>query len=521
MIRSVKALLKEGQRTFPKELLRRAAILLSQDAESDSNSDENKEKKNWRQNSFWENMKENKRSLGLIALALAPFIYYTYEEIRINNIHEVSINELLRLIRENEIENIVIFKRKGGYERYLAVAYNEYGQELGSIGVGNVDSFSEIIERAQSESRSKDNLIPVSIVEIKDVYTNFMSITQGYAGIGQVLYYGFLFSLAKKLNIKSLMNMNNITKSHAKKFVVDKDVKILFKDVAGMDEAKMEIQEFVDFLKSPEKFTRLGAKIPRGALLSGPPGTGKTLLAKACAGEAGVSFYYSSGSEFVEIFSGVGASRVRNLFQEARENAPAIIFIDEIDAIGGKRSATGMGGNDEKDSTLNQMLVELDGFKTEENVVIFAATNRKEMLDEALIRTGRFDRDIDVTLPDIDGRKAIFKVHLSPLKLSDEKTIEAYANRLATLTPGFSGSDISNICNEAAILAARNRRPAVTPKDFELAVERVIGGLEQKRLVTDKERKTVAIHESGHAVVSWFLEGGDPLLKVYYFTKSS
>lgn len=267
-------------------------------------------------------------------------------------------------------------------------------------------------------------------------------------------------------------------------------------------------------MKYPKKYKKLGAKIPKGALLSGPPGTGKTLLAKACAGEAGVSFYYTSGSEFVEVFVGVGASRVRNLFKEAKKNSPAIIFIDEIDAIGKKRATSAGGSNDERESTLNQLLVELDGFGTNEDVVVFAATNRKEMLDEALVRTGRFDRDVDVTLPDIDGRKAIFMVHLAPVTLSDEKTIEEYAKRLATLTPGFSGSDISNICNEAAILAARNKQKSVTPLNFEMAVERVIGGLEQKRMVSPKEKRTVAVHESGHAITGWFLEGGDPLLKV-------
>jgi AFG3 family protein len=240
------------------------------------------------------------------------------------------------------------------------------------------------------------------------------------------------------------------------------------------------------------------------------------LLAKACAGEADVTYLYTSGSEFVEMFVGVGASRVRDLFKEAKENAPAIIFIDEIDAIGKKRENSANSGSDERDSTLNQLLVELDGFGTEHEVVVFAATNRKELLDNALIRTGRFDRSIEVGLPDLEGRKEIFDVHLKPLKLSDERTIDKYAKRLATLTPGFSGADISNICNEAAILAARNDRDAVTPHDFEMAVERVIGGLEQKRIVSEEEKTTVAVHESGHAVVSWFLEGGDPLLKVSF-----
>ena len=243
-------------------------------------------------------------------------------------------------------------------------------------------------------------------------------------------------------------------------------------------------------------------------------------MAKACAGEAKVNFLYTSGSEFVELFVGVGASRVRDLFKTAKENAPSIIFIDEIDAVGKKRSA-GMGsGNDEKNATLNQILVELDGFGSDSKVVVFAATNRKELLDSALTRTGRFDRSIEVALPSIDERKEIFHVHLRGLKLSDERSVERFANRLASLTPGFSGSDIANICNEAAILAARNLRTSITTHDFEMAVERVIGGVERKQIVSQEERKTVAVHESGHAVVSWFLEGGMPLLKLTIIPRS-
>lgn len=295
-------------------------------------------------------------------------------------------------------------------------------------------------------------------------------------------------------------------------------MKVKFKDVAGLDEAKNEIKEFVDFLKKPKKYKDIGAKIPRGALLAGPPGTGKTMVAKACAGEAGVPFFYVSGSDFVEMFVGVGASRVRDLFKNAKSKSPSIIFIDEIDAVGRKRESR--IGNDERDNTLNQLLVEMDGFGTDQNVVVLAATNRKELLDPALTRPGRFDRTIDINLPDIEGRKQIFMVHLQPLKLDSSKTMDEYARRLATLTPGFSGAEISNLCNEAAILAARQNKLFVDSYDFEMAAERVMAGLEKKKIISEEERKVIAYHESGHAVVSWFLEGGYPLLKLTIIPRS-
>lgn len=303
----------------------------------------------------------------------------------------------------------------------------------------------------------------------------------------------------------------------AKKFEVDRNVQVRFKDVAGMEESKFELMEFVDFLKNPGKYHKLGAKIPRGAIMYGPPGTGKTMLAKACAGEAGVSFYYTSGSEFVEMYVGVGASRVRDLFKNAKENAPSIIFIDEIDAIGKKRDS-GPLTNDERDNTLNQLLVEIDGFGTDDDVVILAATNRKDILDPALTRAGRFDRAVQVNLPDIAGRCAIFKVHLAKLNLSEEE-IEKYSKRLATITPGFSGSEIANVCNEAAIMCARANRDKVTPADFEGAVDRVIAGLEMKRL-SKKSVERVAVHESGHGIVGWFLRGGSPLIKLTIVPRS-
>ncbi len=297
------------------------------------------------------------------------------------------------------------------------------------------------------------------------------------------------------------------------------DVK--FKDVAGCDEAKAEIMEFVKFLKSPDKFTRLGAKIPKGALLVGPPGTGKTLLAKATAGEASVPFFSMAGSDFIEMFVGVGSSRVRDLFKKAREAAPCIVFIDEIDAVARARSKGGFsGGNDERENTLNQLLVEMDGFSTKSGVVVLAGTNRADILDPAILRPGRFDRQIQVEKPDIKGRKEIFLVYLRELTVAGD--IEDLAERLAALSPGFAGAEISNICNEAAIIAARAEKEEIELVDFEAAVDRVIGGLEKKNSVmTPEEKKTVAYHEAGHAIVGWLLEFTDPLLKVTIVPRSS
>ncbi|KAK4687744.1 AFG3 family protein, partial [Tremellales sp. Uapishka_1] len=307
-----------------------------------------------------------------------------------------------------------------------------------------------------------------------------------------------------------------VGKSKAKMFNQDEQVAVRFRDVAGMDEAKEEIMEFVKFLKEPAKYEKLGAKIPRGAILSGPPGTGKTLLAKATAGEAQVPFLSVSGSEFVEMFVGVGPSRVRDLFATAKKSAPCIIFIDEIDAIGKARGkGGGFGGNDERESTLNQLLVEMDGFGTAEHIVILAGTNRPDVLDPALMRPGRFDRQIAIDQPDISGRRQIFKVHLGPLTLSTDLTMELISEKLALLTPGFSGADIANVCNEGALRAARRGGESVSEADFDGAIERVIAGLERKsRVLGKEEKKTVAYHEAGHAVCGWFLEHADPLLKV-------
>ena len=304
----------------------------------------------------------------------------------------------------------------------------------------------------------------------------------------------------------------NIGKSKAKLFDQNTEVKVTFKDVAGLEGAKEEVQEIVDFLKNPKKYTVLGGKIPKGALLVGAPGTGKTLLAKAVAGEAKVPFFSLSGSDFVEMFVGVGASRVRDLFKQAKDKSPSIIFIDEIDAIGRARGKSNItGSNDERENTLNQLLTEMDGFGTDTNVIVVAATNRADVLDKALMRAGRFDRQIFVDLPDLNERREIFKVHLKPLKKSRALDVEF----LAKQTPGFSGADIANVCNEAALIAARNNKKSVGKQDFLDAVDRIVGGLEKKnKIITKEEKNTIAFHEAGHAIVSWLLEHAAPLVKV-------
>ena len=303
----------------------------------------------------------------------------------------------------------------------------------------------------------------------------------------------------------------SIGKSKATLFDKGAKVNITFADVAGLDEAKVEVMEIVDFLKNPKKYTNLGGKIPKGALLIGPPGTGKTLLAKAVAGEAQVPFFSLSGSDFVEMFVGVGASRVRDLFKQAREKAPCIIFIDEIDAIGRARGKNVMMSNDERESTLNQLLVEMDGFGTDAGIIVLAATNRPDVLDNALLRPGRFDRQISIDKPDLKGREAIFKVHLKPIKISEKLAI----HKLAEQTPGFAGADIANVCNEAALIAARKGKQSVEMSDFQDAVDRVIGGLEKKnKIISPEEKKVIAYHEAGHAICGWYLEHAYPLLKV-------
>jgi len=375
--------------------------------------------------------------------------------------------------------------------------------------IGSIDSFERNLSEAQDEfGIDPSNRIAVVYHDTLNLWALFFNIAPTLLLIG-----GFWY-LSRRASGSASQGIFGIGKSKAKLFNQENNIKVKFKDVAGMDEAKEEIMEFVKFLKNPTAYERLGAKIPKGAILSGPPGTGKTLLAKATAGEAGVPFLTVSGSEFVEMFVGVGPARVRDLFATAKKNAPCIIFIDEIDAIGKSRHKGGLlGGNDERESTLNQLLVEMDGFDTSQHVVMLAGTNRPDVLDKALLRPGRFDRHISIGSPDIQGRADIFKVHLKPIMVADP--IEDIAEKLALLTPGFSGADIANVCNEAALIAARYQSDQVMINHFEQAIERVIAGLEKKsQLLSPEEKKTVAYHEAGHAVVGWFLENADPLLKV-------
>jgi len=371
--------------------------------------------------------------------------------------------------------------------------------------IGNDQLFQTRLEKAVNEGKLKDfNFLPKS--NWTDILVSLLPI---------IIIIGVWLFIMRKMSGGSGGGggqIFNIGKSKAKLFDEKTDIKTTFKDVAGLEGAKEEIQEIVEFLKNPEKYTNLGGKIPKGALLVGPPGTGKTLLAKAVAGEAQVPFFSLSGSDFVEMFVGVGASRVRDLFKQAKEKAPAIIFIDEIDAVGRARGKSNMsGGNDERENTLNQLLTEMDGFGTNSNVIVLAATNRADVLDKALMRAGRFDRQIFVDLPDIRERAEIFLVHLAPLKKVEGLDTEF----LAKQTPGFSGADIANVCNEAALIAARNNKTAVDKQDFLDAVDRIVGGLEKKnKIVTPDEKKAIAIHEAGHATVSWMLEHAAPLIKV-------
>ena len=427
------------------------------------------------------------------------------------------------MLQTQKVEKVVIVNKEKAYihikkeflyeEQFKEVSKRTFADAL-NLGphyyfeIGSVETFSNNLKEAQSEFDNEEKISPFYETR-KDVFGDIL---------GWILPLAFFIFIW--LFIMKRMGggagggggqIFNIGKTKGK--LVDKaDIKVSFKDVAGLEGAKEEITEIVDFLKSPEKYTKLGGKIPKGALLIGPPGTGKTLLAKAVAGEAKVPFFSLSGSDFVEMFVGVGASRVRDLFKQAKEKSPAIIFIDEIDAIGRARGKNAMtGSNDERENTLNQLLTEMDGFGTNSGVIVMAATNRADVLDKALTRAGRFDRQIFVDLPDLLERKAIFEVHLKPIKLSESMDI----NFLARQTPGFSGADIANVCNEAALIAARKSKKKVEKQDFLDAVDRIIGGLEKKsKIISPNEKKTIAYHEAGHATVSWMLEYASPLVKV-------
>lgn len=386
------------------------------------------------------------------------------------------------------------------------------------FNIGSVDNFERKLETVQRDLNIPPrDFIPVQYVNETNYGAELMRFMPTLLVLGA--WFVMMRGMGSGGGGGGMSSVFRIGKSKAKK-INKEQVNVTFKDVAGVDEAKREVMEFVEFLKNPKRFTDLGAKIPKGALLCGPPGTGKTLLAKATAGEASVPFYSISGSDFIEMFVGVGPARVRDLFKEARESAPCIVFIDEIDAVGRQRGKGGFsGGNDERENTLNQLLVEMDGFSPSTGVVVLAGTNRADILDAALTRPGRFDRQIQVDRPDIKGRSEIFQVHLKPVKVAGN--LEEIANRMAALTPGFTGADIANICNEAAIVAARRNKTSVDLNDFELATERIIAGLESHKLISPEEKRIVAYHEAGHAVAGWNLEHADPLLKVTIVPRGS
>jgi AFG3 family protein len=454
--------------------------------------------------------------ISALLAAIMGFTYFSKSNAAIT-ITEIRFEEMML---SNDVEKVILIKNKDLVEVTLkpdALQNSKYKLELEDNRLSNgphykfkiVDAkiFNDNFNRIQ-EKISEERRLNYEIEErqgLDDLFFNY--------GFIFLLLFGFWF-LMKRMSGGGGPGgqIFNIGKSKAALFDAENQVKTTFKDAAGLEEAKEEIKEIVDFLQNPDKFTKLGGKIPKGALLVGPPGTGKTLLAKAVAGEAAVPFFTLSGSDFVEMFVGVGAARVRDLFKQAKEKAPCIIFIDEIDAIGRSRGKGQMpGSNDERENTLNSLLVEMDGFATDAGVIILAATNRPDVLDSALLRPGRFDRQISIDKPDIVGRDAIFKVHLKPIKFNKEVD----SRKLAAQTPGFAGAEIANVCNEAALIAARKNKENVEMVDFQDAIDRVIGGLEKKnKIISPVEKKIVAYHEAGHAIAGWFLEHADPLVKV-------
>ena len=431
---------------------------------------------------------------------------------------QVSYTEFKALVDKGYASRVIINKDESTLQMYVKPehirdVFHAGTQQTGKnpyvkVEFGSVDQVEKFLDTERSAGKFKGDL----------TYENRKGndLLNILINLGPILFIVFLWVFFMRRmgggGAGGAGGVFNVGKSKAKMYEKGGEMNITFKDVAGQAGAKQEVQEIVEFLKNPKKYTDLGGKIPKGALLVGPPGTGKTLLAKAVAGEAGVPFFSMSGSDFVEMFVGVGASRVRDLFRQAKEKSPCIIFIDEIDAVGRARSKNpAMGGNDERENTLNALLTEMDGFGTNSGVIILAATNRADMLDSALLRAGRFDRQINVDLPDLNERKEIFQVHLKPVKTDPSVDIDM----LARQTPGFSGADIANVCNEAALIAARHNKATVEKQDFLDAVDRIIGGLEKKtKIMTANEKRTIALHEAGHATISWFLEHANPLVKV-------
>jgi cell division protease FtsH len=458
---------------------------------------------------------------GLIAAFFISMSYFNNSD-GLSNDQQINISTFERFLNEDEVERVLVINKNLAQvtikddalqtSKHKKARTKDFFGRSSSSGphyqfeVGYLEIFQGKLENAKSNGVEFD-------YDFKTVESRWLDVMLSFLPL--ILIIGVWIFLMRRMSGGGAGGggqIFNIGKSKAKLFDEKSNVKITFKDVAGLEGAKEEVQEIVDFLKNPSKYTVLGGKIPKGALLVGPPGTGKTLLAKAVAGEAKVPFFSLSGSDFVEMFVGVGASRVRDLFKQAKDKSPAIIFIDEIDAIGRARGKNNMtGSNDERENTLNQLLTEMDGFGTDTNVIVLAATNRSDVLDKALMRAGRFDRQIYVDLPDLHERKEIFEVHLKPLKV-DRKLDVSF---LAKQTPGFSGADIANVCNESALIAARKKKKKVDRQDFLDAVDRIVGGLEKKsKIITPSEKKTIAFHEAGHATVSWMLEHAAPLVKV-------
>ena len=472
------------------------------------------------------NAKPRFNSNWIFAIIALSFILFEVFFSR-NVTEKATINMIKEMIAKHDIEKLVVVN-KDLAEIYLtseAVSsgrYENLPKPGGGMGlqvpkphyiynIGDISNFEPfIIELQKNAGYNDSDLIYPEYITRKNYFADIL----GWLILPVLLIGVWLFMMRRMAGggTGGAGGIFSVGKSRAQIFDKDTNVKINFNDVAGLEEAKTEVMEIVDFLKNPKKYTQLGGKIPKGALLIGPPGTGKTLLAKAVAGEANVPFFSISGSDFVEMFVGVGASRVRDLFKQAKEKAPCIVFIDEIDAVGRARGRNAnFGSNDERENTLNQLLTEMDGFGTNMGVIILAATNRADILDRALLRAGRFDRQIHVELPDLNEREAIFKVHLRPIKMAKNLNVSF----LAKQTPGFSGADIANVCNESALIAARKNKTAVEKQDFLDAIDRIVGGLERKnKIISQQEKKTIAYHEAGHATVSWLLEHASPLVKV-------